>query len=69
MGSYGADTFLALVPSFADYDSVTQVAGGRVVPLAELGYAVLVLGVLYPLLLLCLGWFFLERRDLVSTAS
>jgi uncharacterized protein YceK len=69
VGSYGADTFLALVPSFADYDSVTQVAGGRVVPLAELGYAVLVLGMLYPLLLLCLGWFFLERRDLVSTAS
>ena len=69
VGSYGADTFLTLVPSFADYDSVTQVAGGRVVPLAELGYAVLVLGVLYPLLLLCLGWFLLERRDLVSTAS
>ena len=69
VGSYGADTFLTLVPSFADYDSVTQVAGGRVVPLAELVFAVLVMGVLYPLLLLCLGWFFLERRDLVSTAS
>jgi ABC-type transport system involved in multi-copper enzyme maturation permease subunit len=69
VGSYFADMFLSLVPSFADYDSVTQVAGGRVVPLAEVGFAILLLGVLYPLLLLGIGWFFLERRDLVSTAS
>ena len=68
-GSYCADGFLSLVPSFGAYDSIAQVAGGRVVPVGEVGAGVAVLGVAYPLALLCLGWILLEHRDLVRTSS
>jgi hypothetical protein len=69
VGSYAADAFLGLIPSFGDYDSVTQLATGRVVPLAEVASGLAVLGGAYPLVLLALGWALLERRDLVSTSS
>jgi|688.fasta_scaffold16787_8 hypothetical protein len=69
LGSYAADGFLSLIPSFGDYDSVTQLATGRVVPLAEAASGLAVLGVVYPLALLALGWVLLERRDLVSTST
>lgn len=69
IGSYAADGFLSLVPSFGDYDSIRQVATGRAVPLTEVAMGVAVLGMVYPLVLLALGWMFLERRDLVSSSS
>lgn len=69
VGAYVADAFLALVPSFGAYDSIGQVATGRVVSLGEVATGVAVLGVCYPLALLAVGWLLLERRDLVSTSS
>jgi hypothetical protein len=69
LGSYTADAFLSLVPSFGDYDSVTRLAMGRVVPLMEVASGLAILGVAYPLALLALGWTLLERRDLMSTSS
>lgn len=69
VGSYFADGFLALIPSFGHYDSIAQIATGRVIPLVESMSGILVLGVAYPLLLLGIGWLLLERRDLVSSAS
>lgn len=69
IGAYFADGFLALIPSFGDYDAITQVTTGRVVSVAELAGGLLLLGFLYPVLLIGIGWLLLERRDLVSTAS
>jgi hypothetical protein len=69
VGSYFADGFLSLIPSFGDYDSITQIATGRVVPVVECITGMITLGVGYPILLIFLGWMLLERRDLVSTAS
>jgi hypothetical protein len=69
VGSYFADAFLTLIPSFGDYDAITQVATGRVVSAAEVMGGLLELGVFYPVLLIGLGWLLLEKRDLVSTAS
>jgi hypothetical protein len=69
VGSFVADGFLCLVPSFGAYDSVTQLATGRVVPAAEVWVAVAVLACGYPLLLLVAGWLLLERRDLVGSLS
>jgi len=69
IGSYAADAFLSLVPSFGDYDSIAQVATGRLVPLAETAAGVFEFGLAYPMLLLGIGWWLLERRDLVSSSS
>lgn len=69
LGAYFADGFLAAVPSFGAYDSIGQVATGRVVSLGEVTAGVAVLGIVYPLLLLAVGWMLLERRDLVSASS
>jgi hypothetical protein len=69
VASYFADAFLTLIPSFGDYDAITQVATGRVVSAAEVMGGLLELGVFYPVLLIGLGWLLLEKRDLVSTAS
>lgn len=69
IGAYFADGFLAVIPSFGAYDAITQVTTGRVVSVAELAGGLLQMGVLYPVLLIGLGWLLLERRDLVSTAS
>lgn len=69
VGSYLAEAFLSLIPSFGDYDSITQVATGRLVPAAEAAAGVCELGLAYPLLLLAVGWWLLERRDLVSSSS
>ena len=69
IGSYLADSFLSLIPSFGNYDSITQLATGRLVPLQEVGLGFLILGIFYPSILLFAGWVLLERRDLVSTSS
>ncbi len=69
IGAYAADGFLSLIPSFARFDTITQIATGRVVPASDVAVGLLELGCGYPLLLLCIGWLLLERRDLVSTQS
>lgn len=69
VGSYFADGFLSLIPSFGRYDSIAQIATGRVISLAESVSGILVLGVGYPLILLVIGWLLLERRDLANSAS
>jgi hypothetical protein len=69
MGAYLADLFLLLVPSFGDYDSVTQLATGRLIPLRELATALVELGLFYPAVSLAIGWLLLENRDLVSSPS
>jgi hypothetical protein len=69
VGSYFADGFLALVPSFGDYDAITQLATGRAVPFSDVLSVILVFAVAYPAGLLLLGWVFLERRDVVGATS
>ena len=69
IGAYAADAFLSLIPSFAHFDTITQMATGRVVPFSEMAAGLVELGCAYPLLLLGIGWFLLERRDLVSAQS
>lgn len=69
VGSFVADGFLCLVPSFGAYDSITQLATGRAVPSGEVWMALAVLVCGYPLLLLAAGWALLERRDLVGSLS
>ncbi len=64
-----ADGFLALVPSFGSHDGVTQLATGRLISWADVGWGLLVLAVAYPLVLLAVGWFLLERRDLVNVSG
>ena len=63
------DGFLSLVPSFGAYDSVRQLATGRVVPLSEVAAGVGFLAAVYPAVLLAIGWMLLERRDLVRSSS
>lgn len=69
LGSFVGDGFLSLVPSFGAYDSVRQLATGRVVPLSEVAAGVGFLAAVYPAVLLAIGWMLLERRDLVRSSS
>ena len=69
VASFIADGFLAHVPSFGSHDGVTQVATGRLISWAETGWGLLVLAVAYPLVFLVVGWFLLERRDLVNVSG
>jgi hypothetical protein len=64
-----ADGFLALVPSFGSHDGVTEVATGRLLSLSQMLASCGELAVLYPLLLLAVGWLLLERRDLVNVSG
>lgn len=69
LGAYLADLFLLLVPSFGDYDSITQLATGRLIPVRELAAALVELGLIYPAVSLVIGWLLLENRDLMSSPS
>lgn len=69
IGAYCADAFLALIPAFSSYDSITEAATGRLVSTSETVSAILLLMLVYPAVLLAIGWAMLERRDLVSTSS
>lgn len=64
-----ADGFLALVPSFGSHDGVTEVATGRLLSLSQMLASCGELAVLYPFLLLAVGWLLLERRDLVNVSG
>jgi hypothetical protein len=67
--SYAADLFLALIPSFATHDGITEIATGRVLPPLDTLASCGELAGLYPLGLLLLGWILLERRDLVNVSG
>jgi ABC-type transport system involved in multi-copper enzyme maturation permease subunit len=69
IGAYCADAFLALIPAFSSYDSITEAATGRLVSTSATVSAILLLMLVYPAVLLAIGWAMLERRDLVSTSS
>jgi hypothetical protein len=64
-----ADGFLALVPSFGSHDGVTEIATGRLLSLSQMLASCGELAVLYPVLLLAVGWLLLERRDLVNVSG
>jgi hypothetical protein len=67
--SYAADLFLAVVPSFAAHDGITEVATGRLLPPLDMLGSCAELAVAYPAALLLLGWVLLERRDLVHVSG
>jgi hypothetical protein len=67
--SFAAEAFLALVPSFGAHDGVTEVATGRLLPVAAAFASVGELGLAYPLVLLACGWALLCRRDLVNVSG
>ena len=69
VGAYVADGFLGVIPSFGEYDSISDLATGRVIPLTELSFCLFLLGTLYPLTLLAVGCLLLQRRDLVRASS
>lgn len=69
VSSFFADAFLALIPSFGRYDAITEVSTGRLCSLpATLGCCG-EFAILYPVVLLALGWALLERRDLVNLSG
>jgi cation transporter-like permease len=57
------------VPSFGSHDGVTEVATGRLLSLSQMLASCGELAVLYPFLLLAVGWLLLERRDLVNVSG
>jgi hypothetical protein len=69
VSSFLTEWFLVAVPSFADYDSIGAVSAGRVVPAADVAWCCGELGLVYPAVLLVLGWILLESRDLVNTSG
>lgn len=69
LSSFAADCFLALVPSFGAHDGVTEVATGQMLSLTQAAASVGLVGIAYPGALLLLGWFLLERRDLVNVSG
>lgn len=69
VSSFVADAFLALIPSFGRYDAITEVSTGRLCSLPAMLGCFGEFAILYPLMLLALGWALLERRDLVNLSG
>jgi hypothetical protein len=67
--SFVADGFIALIPSFGAHDGVTEVATGRLLSVSSTLVSIGELGILYPLVLLAIGWALLTRRDLVNVSG
>jgi len=63
------EAFLAVVPSFARFDSVTSLATGMQITRGNVVECLLRLGLVAPLALGLIGWFVFERRDLVRSNS
>lgn len=66
--SLAADAFLAFVPSFGTHDGVTEIATGRLLTPAAVAGSCGLLGVIYPVVLIALGWALLQRRDLIGSS-
>lgn len=63
------EAFLAVIPSFANFDSVTSLATGMQITRGNVVECLLRLGLVAPLALGLIGWFVFERRDLVRSNS
>lgn len=63
------ELFMAIVPPFDRYDTVSAVAGGMQVGLTTVGECLLRLGIIAPATLGLLGWWLFEQRDLVRSNS
>lgn len=68
VGAYFGDAFLAIMPSFSQYDSVHELATGRVVPSTELIMGSFQLALFYPATFLLIGCLLLSRRDLIRSS-
>lgn len=64
-----ADAVLWVVPSFAEFPSVADLATGLAIPAGRVLACALKIGVVFPALLGLVGWAILERRDLVRSSS
>ncbi len=64
-----ADAVLWLVPSFAEFPAVSDLAAGLVIPTGRLFGCLAKIGLLFPALLGLVGWAILERRDLVRSST
>lgn len=64
-----ADAVLWIVPSFADFPAVSDLAAGLAIPAGRVLACGLKIGVVFPALLGLVGWAILERRDLVRSAT
>jgi hypothetical protein len=64
-----ADATLWVVPSFAEFPAVSELAAGLAIPTGRLLGCLAKLGLLFPALLGLLGWAILERRDLVRSST
>lgn len=64
-----ADAVLWIVPSFAEFPAVADLAAGLAIPAGRVLACGLKIGVLFPALLGLVGWAILERRDLVRSAT
>ncbi|NDC53883.1 MAG: hypothetical protein EBZ74_06220 [Planctomycetia bacterium] len=63
------DFLLWMIPSFADYDTVSQVAGGMAISSSEVLLCLLRLGFACSLFAGLAGWIVFDRRDLVGPSS
>lgn len=64
-----ADAVLWVVPSFAEFPAVSELAAGLVIPTGRLLGCLAKIGILFPALLGLVGWAILERRDLVRSST
>jgi len=63
------DAVLRVLPSLSSDAAITSLATGTTIPAAVVGGRLIALGAVYPLVVGCLGWLVLERRDLVRGSS
>ncbi|MFM9009988.1 MAG: hypothetical protein ACKON8_03710, partial [Planctomycetota bacterium] len=64
-----ADAVLWVVPSFAEFPAVSELAAGLVIPTGRLLGCLAKIGILFPALLGLVGWAILDRRDLVRSST
>lgn len=63
IGAMLAEAIVSFWPSFSEYDTVGRLADGRVVTWGNFFKAILVIGLIWPLLIGMVGWWLFERRD------
>ncbi len=63
------DFVLWMIPAFSDYDAVSNLATGLVIPTSSVLSCLLKIGIIYPLALGLLGWLAFDRRDLIRSTT
>ncbi len=63
------DALLWILPSFSSDAAITNLATGIVIPWSTVAIRLVLFGVVYPVAFGFLGWFVLDRRDLVRSSS